>query len=498
MLKFRLILLCSSCAIFCFICSFAEAQNETAKNVILMIGDGMGFPCDEAGTFYRFGESGKQVYHTFPVHLGCSTFSVQKGTKLASDPKSIKSGGYNSDIFWENLEGGVQGIGDNVVTDSAAASTAFSSGVKTSNGRIGMSDDKKNLKLLSEIAVQTGRKVGTVTTVPISHATPAGFAAHDPARGDLGTIFLQMSAETSPLSVIIGAGHPLYEKGIRNPTGKSNFETVGGESTWNKLVTGKYNDFIVIETKNGFDNLAGIDKTNSSAEIPSKVIGIPRSFGSVPPIDGEVKPDENNSDLSKQKRVPSLDSAFGKVNPDELPTLSTMTLGALRVLSHNNEKGFVLLIEGGAIDFANHAQNAEKSVLEHVGFAKAIETVIDWIETNSSWNETLLIVTADHETGQMWGPGTYTDRNNDGIYNKANALTPAEPYSGFKPIQNHGKGFLPSVQYASKSHSNALVPLWAKGIGADRFLKKIIGKDPIYGDYIDNTDIFDVMKSVLK
>jgi alkaline phosphatase len=98
----------------------------------------------------------------------------------------------------------------------------------------------------------------------------------------------------------------------------------------------------------------------------------------------------------------------------------------------------------------------------------------------------------------MFGPGTYSDENDNGIFDAG------DTFNSFMPIENTGRGNVPKVQYASKSHSNALVPLYAKGPGSELFLQRIRGTDAraaahwkFSGQYIDNTDIFHVMKAVL-
>jgi alkaline phosphatase len=470
----------------------AQTSAQTtpkAKNVIILIADGNGFNSEWAGTYYRYGEIGKQQYQAFPIALACTTYS------RTSREVEIPAGatGYSPEIFWETIANGTQGTELFRTTDSAASSTAIHSGVKTSNGRIGMSFDKKPVELISEVAVKLGKKAGTVTTVPMSHATPAGFAAHEPERGDLSTIFLQMVAPTSHLSVVMGCGHPLYDKG--NPIAISTdedekaktkrFSCVGGEKNWETMKSGFLNHFSVIETKEQFEKLAA-----GKSEIPDKVIGVVRCLGDIPPVDG---------DLDKQPKTRELlEKSYKKVNWNELPSLSTMSLAALNVLTKNNKNGFILMIEGGAIDHANHGRNVNQSVLEHTGFSKTVDTVINWIEKNSSWEETLVVITADHETGQIWGPETYNDDNKNGVYDEGDS------FNAFQPLKNNGRGEVPGVQYGSSGHTNAMVPLYAKGAGSELFLKRIKGTDKkaakfwnFSGQYVDDTDIFHVIKSAM-
>src|SRR5699024_6999886 len=87
---------------------------------------------------------------------------------------------------------------------------------------------------------------------------------------------------------------------------------------------------------------------------------------------------------------------------ENVPDLPTMSEGALEVLGQN-EDGFHLMIEGGAIDWTGHANETTRNIEETQDFNAAVESVVDWIETNSSWDETLLVVTADHETGYLGG-----------------------------------------------------------------------------------------------
>ena len=440
-------------------CVFAQ-DTPKAKNVVILIGDGMGFNCDLAGTYYRYGEEGKQSYHSFPVRLGCTTYSRKTEQPIPADCK-----GYDPEVFWQSLDGANKGTEFTVTTDSAASSTAIHSGVKTINGMIGVDVQNNPVELVSEVAFKTGRKAGCVTTVTNCDATPAGFCAHSKSRGSLDDIFNQMIGENSPLAVVMGCGHPLYSNGkertIKEDESekdrKARFSAVGGEATWDKMKDGGINGFTFIETKKQFEELAF---PKPEAALPGKVVGIVR----------------------------------------ELSDLTTMALGAINVLTQDNDTGFILMIEGGAIDHANHGRNIKQSVLEHADFSKAIDAVIQWVETKSSWDETLVIITADHETGQLWGPGTYRDTNDDGVYDKAKG----DVFVEFQPIENAGRGNVPKVQYASGGHTNAMVPLYAKGAGAELFLKRINGTDAkagefwkFSGQYVDDTDIAHVVKTVL-
>ncbi len=172
-----------------------------------------------------------------------------------------------------------------------------------------------------------------------------------------------------------------------------------------------------------------------------------------------------------------------------------MTLGALNILSRNdkrgfrralnifsrNREGFFLHVEGGAIDWAGHRNNSPRLIEEHVDFDNTVEAVIAWIEEHTSWDETLLVITGDHETGYLTGPGSGPD---------------ARPM--WQPIENRGKGVLPGMEWHSGGHTNQLIPLFAKGAGAERLRDRVIDIDPERGPSIHHIDIGKVFFSLLE
>jgi alkaline phosphatase len=163
-----------------------------------------------------------------------------------------------------------------------------------------------------------------------------------------------------------------------------------------------------------------------------------------------------------------------------VPTLATMTRGAINVLSRN-PNGFFLMVEGGAVDQASHSNRAGRMIEEMIDFTAAVEAVVQWVEAHSNWDETLLIVTADHETGFLWGPDA--------------GATSDMLHFPWDPVQNNGKGKMPGCRYYSKYHTGSLVPLFAKGRGAELFDGLVQGKDPMRGPYVDDTDVFKVMNA---
>ncbi len=425
----------------------------TPKNIILMISDGCGYNHVDAASYFQYGEKGTQIYEKFPVRLAMSAYS-------ASGEK------YDPNRAWESFD-----FLKNKPTDSAASSTAISTGTKTYNGAIGVDVNKDTLENIVERLEKLGKSTGVITSVQFSHATPAGFVAHNESRHN----YLEISCDmilTSQLEVIMGCGHPGYDDNgnLRNFS-EWDYKYAGGSDIWEALLEGKAgsdadNDGVVdpwqlIESREDFMSLA-------SGKTPKRVIGVPRV----------AKTLQQNRDGDK-KAAP-----FETPQIQTVPTLPEMTAAALNVLD-NNADGFFLMIEGGAVDWAAHDNNSGRVIEEQIDFNHAVEKVVEWVDEFSSWDETLLIVTSDHETGYLTGPESghksgFDPENNRPVWN---------------PIKNNGKGNMPSMEWHSKKHTNSLIPFFSKGAGSDVFLRYADEEDIIRGKYIDNTEIARVLFS---
>ena len=422
----------------------AAPAAPSAKNVIVMISDGCGFNQMWAGDLYQKGQPGAAAYEQFPVRLAMST-------NAANTPP------YDPAKAWASFNW-VKEIG---ATDSAAAGTALATGHKTNRGAIGVDAAGKPVENLMERAEKLRKSTGIVTSVSFCDATPAVYAAHAPSRSALEEIARQMLL-SSAVDVIMGTGHPWYEdSGKRRTT--PDYEGVGGENTWAALTAGKAgadadgdgkaDPWHFIEARADFQKLA-------TGPTPKRVCGVAMSWDTL-----EAARDLNF--LAAPYTVPFR---------ADVPTLREMTEAALNVLD-NDPEGFALMVEGGAIDGAAHVNVGTRMVEEQVEFNYAVDAVIAWVEKNSNWNETLLIVTADHETGYVTGPGSDPNWN---------------------PLANNGAGKMPGLEFHSKSHTNSLVPLFAKGPGAESFTTAAIGTDPQRGKYIDNTTVAKVAMAALK
>lgn len=440
-------------------------EIEKPKNIILFISDGWAEAQIQATNYYMYGENGVNSYENFPVQTWMSTYIGRYNTGSMGDFNT----GYNSYMAWNDFDYNKTGYGNvtndykyPLVTGSAAAATTMSTGEKTYWRSIGkaMSDDPtmvvddnedtENLVHITQNAQALGKATGVVTSVQLSHATPAGFAVHEYDRGNYSEIGRKMVYESN-LDVIMGCGHPKFDNdGLASD---NSYKYVGGEDTYNALVAGN-TDYTYITDKADF-------KALTSGNTPKKVFGLAKAYSTL----------QNNR--SGNQTEPFQDP----LNPS-VPSLECMTKAAVNVLD-NNPNGFFLMVEGGAVDWAGHANNTPHLIEEQADFNNAVEAAVKWVEENSSWNETLIIVTGDHETGYLTGPN-----NNDN-----------NPHTN--PVINNGKDNMPGVKWNSGGHTNMLIPFYAKGPGAELFDMYSDHYDMVRGRYMDNTQLGAGMKKLM-
>ncbi|HRZ40408.1 MAG TPA: alkaline phosphatase [Candidatus Omnitrophota bacterium] len=437
----------ASAAAFLFFNSpLCKAQDlASPKNVIIMIADGSGFNHFQAASLYQHGKPDQLTCQQFPVKMAMSTF-----------PHESRGGHYDPQLAWEDFSYVLTSLS----TDSAASATAMSTGEKTENGAIGVGIDGAHLKNLMERAEDVGKATGIVTSVSFSHSTPAGFSIHNASRNNYEKIAQEMLLN-SRLDVIMGCGHPFFHNDGSRKYSSQNYTYVGGEALWKDLLDpsqkvgndadgdGVNDPWILIESLLDFRSMA-------QGETPKRLLGIPRV----------------NTTLQQGRKGDSHAAPYVVAMNQNIPTLAEMAAAALNILS-KDPQGFVLMIEGGAADWASHQHQSGRMVEEELDFHAAVDIVHQWIEQNSSWNETLLIITADHETGYLTGPGSGA-KNEKPLWNE---------------LITNGAGTIPEMQWNTSEHSNSLVPFFAKGAGCQLYLQNIKGKDPVRGPYIDNTDI---------
>jgi alkaline phosphatase len=333
-------------------------SNKKPKNIIFMIGDGMGVA---------------QIYAAMTANKGKLNFEL---CPVVGFHKTYSAEDY--------------------ITDSAAGATAFSIGKKTYNAAIGVDKDSVAQKTILEIAEEKGLSTGLVATSSITHATPASFIAHQKHRKmheEIAADFLKTDVD-----IFIGGGKQFFAN-----------RKSDSRNLLDELQKKGYSIFT-----NTLDEVIKSNKTKIAALLAD---------------DGMPKFSEGRGDmllLSSRKAIEVLDE---------------------------NKKGFFLMIEGSQIDWAGHDNNLQYLVEETLDFDKVIGEVLEFAAKDG---ETLVIITADHETGGLTLVGG-----------------------------NLEKGKI-EARYSTDYHTGVMVPVFAFGAGAENF-------SGIY----ENTAIYDKMMKLL-
>lgn len=281
------------------------------------------------------------------------------------------------------------------ITDSAAGATAFSAGEKTYNGAIGVDQDTLVVPNIVEILSENNWKTALIATSSITHATPACFYAHVKMRNMEDEIAAQLS--TSEVDFFAGGGLGFFTDSTR----------IDGQ------------DYLSTLKKNGY-----IIKTKK--------------------LDKKVNPNRKYAYLLGQREMLAMFQGRG----DFLPEATSLALDYLSEGSQN----FFLMVEGSMIDWGGHANDADFLISEMIDFDEAIGVALDFAEKDRN---TLVIVTADHETGGF-------------------TLSPGESYDQIKGT------------FSTGGHSTTLIPVAAYGPGSELFR----------GIY-ENTEIFHKMMQAL-
>jgi len=326
-----------------------KQKTKPPKNIILMIGDGMGTAQLYAGYTAK---KGMMNITAMPVSGFVTTFSA-----------------------------------NNYITDSGAAGTAFATGIKTKNYSIGVDTSGQPVKSILEMAEQQGLATGLVSTSAITHATPASFIAHTSNRSkyaDIAFDFLRTDVD-----VFIGGGYNHFAKRA---------------DSLNLLDSLKVRGYTIVR------NLK----------------------------DADLLTTKRLAGLLANEHMPTMAKGRGNMLPDA-------TEMALSILQRNH-KGFFIMVEGSQIDFGGHDNSVSYIVDEVVDFDNAVGKALEFAAKDG---ETLVIVTADHETGGFGITGG-----------------------------SLGKGEVLGA-FISKDHTATMTPLFAFGPGSE-----------IFKGVQDNTDIF--------
>ena len=307
-----------------------------AKNIILMIGDGMGPAHVGVAWLYATRELGKDLVMTEVMNNGQTAYMVND-------------------------------TADSTVTESAAAAVQMATGVKVLAKSIGVGPDGRILKTILEMAKEKGKATGLVTTSGITDATPAGFVAHVEKRSEEEKIAEQLIK--SDVNILFGGRKvfflPEAEKGKR-------------KDGRNLVTEARENGYLVVETGDGMKKADG-----------KKILGL----------------------YNRENMLYEID----RKDSDE-PSLAEMTVKALDLLS-KNENGFFLMVEAGRIDHAAHHHDIAAVISDLLAFDDAVKVAYNFQKSNA---DTLLVITADHETGGMMVlPYAQTGEEYEGINLKA-------------------------------------------------------------------------------
>ncbi len=313
------------------------ASARHAKNAILFIGDGMGVG---------------------PVTLLLNYVNLYK--KESTVLEKVMRDGRVALCFTQPLE--------NLVPECSSAGTAMATGEKTNLLRVSQKADGTNLKTILEIARDEGRATGIVTTQRISHSTPAVFSSHVANRNMEDEIAKQQVQ--SGIDVFLGGGIEYWiPKGAKVSDVAKISDALGGKAPskrkddLNLIEQAKSKGYAFVFTK---DELA---KVNPS----QKVLG-----------------------MFAASHLPfAIDSRSGAKATN--PTLSEMTRKAIEVLSAN-DKGFLLVVEQGALDQILHENDAAGTIAEMQELDRAVGVAVEFFQKNP---DTLILVTADHDTGGL-------------------------------------------------------------------------------------------------
>ena len=431
----------------------------------------------------------------------------------------------------------------NLYPDSAGTATSLYTGVKTYVGAIGVDIFEESVETLAEAVKDEGKSAGVVSSVPFNHATPAAAIAHvnqrnkthgesfeqvngedEAFRNDNGVlvdefgheiadndnIFTQIVEEVQP-DLVLGAGHADTRDGDERYITYDRLDDLrNGEYPYTFIERGENAAEVLAETASEIDvdagdNLFGIyGARGQGGNLPWRTANDDYSnTGLSSRLDAERPLEEGETDED-----------FIATELDANPTLMDMTSAALDVLE-DDQDGFWLSIEGGDIDWAAHDNNLDNMLGTTMDFAESVEIVMDWIEENGGYEETQLIVTADHDhyftltedypellreegaeamTVQVGEDGEplLTDVDEEGeplVDDDGNTF---QLKADLEDVEQSGHywGSDPNEKYGWGTHTTRPVPVYYQGVGSE-FFEEVTGEGyEAYGEEVAGVDGF--------
>ncbi len=296
-------------------------------------------------------------------------------------------------------------------TDSSTSAAEIVSGVKSYNNSVNVADDGRVLPtLFNELQLQ-GWKTGTVTSVPFPHASPAAMYAQnvyrddyqDLARSMLGIPGIMQEARQAPLypglDVVIGTGYNVmmepshFKRQGKNAVDGHLFIAEADRAAINVKNGGKYT---VVETKLGTNGGEALQKAaDEAAKAGTRLFGFfgDKGLDHLPfqTADGKYDPAPDPGRVGK----PGASESYTPEQIESQPTLAQMTDAALTVVAKPDQK-FILFVESGDVDFALHANNLDNAIGAVYSGEDAIKRIFHWVETNSNWDDSMVLVSSDH------------------------------------------------------------------------------------------------------
>lgn len=288
-------------------------------------------------------------------------------------------------------------------TDSASSATSMTAGIKTYNNAILIDPEGRQVVSIAHRAQLAGLAVGVVTSVPISHATPASAYAHNVHRSDYQDLSRDLLGQRSishpeqplaGLDVVVGAGHGVARE-QDNAQGE-NFvpgNAYLAETDLAEVDVCNGGRYVVAKRSPGQDGRTVLmDAAARAARERRRLLGFfgvgGISKGHLPfaTADGGYDPVPGRTKVAER---------YEEADLQENPTLAEMVEAALQVLSID-EQGFWLMVEAGDVDWANHDNNLDNAVGAVRSGDDAVKVITDWVEQHSNWDESLMILTGDH------------------------------------------------------------------------------------------------------
>ncbi|MFD2179784.1 alkaline phosphatase [Veronia pacifica] len=330
-----------------------QSHKYEVRNVILMIGDGMG-----------------------PQQVGLLEEYVRRAPGSELERQTALSKLANKGRLGLSLNA-PHGKHGKLVVDSACSATQLATGVAAGSEMIGLDYQGNVVETILEKAKKAGKATGLVSDTRITHATPAAFASHQPHRSFESQIAVEL-IESGNVDVMLSGGARVFMPSDikKDVADQEVMAALGAPKSVYKKSKRKDDRNLVVEAKEKHGYELAFDRKQLESAATDKLLGLFANSGM-------------NDGIAY--------STCKKNNSCTQPSLRDMTIKALDVLSRD-EDGFFLMVEGGQIDWAGHANDAGWMLHELLKFDEAVNAVYEWVENR---NDTLVVVTADHETGSF-------------------------------------------------------------------------------------------------